>query len=423
MSLLGYLSRRLLLLSLNVSAGIFYLVYILYQWGLDDSTEFYLEQDMQWAKEILATEPQQGLPKNTEFKQFYLSDSSLPQQYKNQILANTNINTSTSTNTQSFFLQDEDHYHYGLYERLEDNTSLTVIHKFSVESSAEGMSLFEVSMLASLLLTIMMLIGAWLIYQRIARSMEFLLSAVSSESSGNATELAALPKPDFIEIENIVNALQEALNNLDNKNEQERLFIQTLSHELRTPMATIQVALELLLKKEVLKKELSENVREKIAIIFNSNKQMQHLSHQLLTLWTETKVEDKTEIDIEQQLLETINELDQAFDCQQRFIIKPLDNTNERLTAIGSVANVKLLLNNLCKNAIVHSDGPIQITLAAEQLTISNAKDASVERTVDPLVAGSGIGLIIATRAAEQLGWELTRQETEIEYQLRVVFN
>jgi signal transduction histidine kinase len=87
------------------------------------------------------------------------------------------------------------------------------------------------------------------------------------------------------------------------------------------------------------------------------------------------------------------------------------------------VANVKLLLNNLCKNAIVHSDGPIQITLAAEQLTISNAKDTDTERTVDPLVAGSGIGLIIATRAAEQLGWELTRQETEIEYQLRVVFN
>jgi signal transduction histidine kinase len=413
MSLLGFLSRRLLMLSLNVSAGIFYLVYILYQWGLDDSTEFYLEQDMQWAKEILATEPQQGLPKNTEFKQFYLSDSSLPLQYKNQILANT----------QTFFLQDEDYYHYGLHEILDDNTSLTVIHKFAVESSAEGMSLFEVSMLASLLLTIMMLIGAWVIYQRIARSMELLLTAVSSEASGNSDKLAALPKPDFIEIENIVNALQDALNNLDNKNEQERLFIQTLSHELRTPMATIQVALELLLKQELFKKEEHGNIKNKLSIIFNSNKQMQHLSHQLLTLWTETKTEDKKEIDIEQQLSEVINELDQAFDCQQRFIIKPVDHTNERLTAIGSVAHVKLLLNNLCKNAIVHADGPIQITLATQQLTISNAKDTNAERAVDPLVAGSGIGLIIATRAAEQLGWQLTTQETATEYQIRIVFN
>jgi hypothetical protein len=40
MSLLQYLSQRLLLLGLVVSAGIFYIVYILYQWGLDDSTEY-----------------------------------------------------------------------------------------------------------------------------------------------------------------------------------------------------------------------------------------------------------------------------------------------------------------------------------------------------------------------------------------------
>ena len=329
MSLLGYLSRRLLLLSLNVSAGIFYLVYILYQWGLDDSTEFYLEQDMQWAKEILATEPQQGLPKNSEFKQFYLSDTSLPQQYKNQILAN--INTNIRTHTQSFFLQDEDYYHYGLYERLQDNTSLTVIHRFAVDSNAEGMSLFEVSMLASLILAIIMLIGAWLIYQRIARSMELLLTAVSSESSENATELAVLPKPDFIEIEHIVNALQEALKNLENKNEQERLFIQTLSHELRTPMATIQVALELLLRKGALEKnvlnnKLTNNIREKIKIIFNSNQQMQCLSHDLLSLWSSTKSnlgDNKIleKIDIEYELNEVISDLDKAFMCKQRFII------------------------------------------------------------------------------------------------------
>lgn len=413
MSLLGYLSRRLLMLSLNVSAGIFYLVYVLYQWGLDDSTEFYLQQDMQWAKEILATEPKQGLPKNTEFKQFYLSDSSLPKQYKNLILP--------STHAQSFFLQDKYYYHYGLHQTFNDNTSVTVIHKFLVDSEAKGMSLLEVSMAASLLLIIMMLLGAWLIYQRIARSMQFLLAAVAPKPSEDPTSLVALPKPDFIEIENIVNALQEALSSLENNAQQERLFIQTLSHELRTPMATIQVALELLGKKE-----LNENVREKLAIIFNSNQQMQHLSHQLLTLWTDTKVDNKTEIDIPQQLIETIAELDQAFDCQQRFIIKPLGNRAEKLILLASQAHVKLLLNNVCKNAIVHSDGLIQIELSSNQLTISNGKarnvESEVERTVDPLVAGSGIGLIIATRAAEQLEWKLTCQETSTEYQIRMEF-
>ena len=71
MSLLQYLSQRLLLLGLIVSTGIFYIVYILYQWGLDDSTEYYLTQDMQWATEMLANN--QALPSNTQFRQFYLT--------------------------------------------------------------------------------------------------------------------------------------------------------------------------------------------------------------------------------------------------------------------------------------------------------------------------------------------------------------
>ena len=75
MSLLQYLSQRLLLLGLVVSAGIFYIVYILYQWGLDDSTEYYLAQDMQWAVEMLANN--QALPSNTQFRQFYLTDANL----------------------------------------------------------------------------------------------------------------------------------------------------------------------------------------------------------------------------------------------------------------------------------------------------------------------------------------------------------
>ena len=414
MSLLGYLSRRLLMLSLMVSVGVFYLVYVLYQWGLDDSTEFYLEQDMQWAKEILATEPQQGLPKNSEFKQFYLSDSSLPQQYKNQILPNTNI----ATNTQSFFLQGKDYYHYGLYEILEDNTSLTVIHKFSLDSSAEGMSLFEVSMLVCLLLVIMMLIGAWLIYQRIARSMELLLTAVSSESSGNSTELAALPKPDFIEIEKIVNALQEALNDLDNKNEQERLFIQTLSHELRTPMSTIQVALELLLKKEVFKKDLNENVREKLGVIFNSNKQMQQLSNDLLSLWGSTKVECKESISLEECIEQSICELDLVYSCKHRF---KLNNqmAGENFNILGAKTYVSLILNNILKNAVTHSDSQIIISYGSEELIVIN----ELNEELSEISSGrAGKGLIIAKRAAVLLGWSLVTNVDGGEYRYQLKF-
>lgn len=323
MSLLTYLSQRLFILALVLSVGLFYIVYILYQWGLDDSTEYYLQQDMLWAKELIDAE--QDLPNNTELKQFYLSDTSLPKAYKDLIQPQGYV--------QSFFLEDEYYYHYGLHEIRENNQSITVIHKFLVDSHAEGMSLVQISMVASLLLIAVMLLGAFLIYQRIARSMQLLLMAVSVEQKDNANKLIAVAKSDFVEIENIVHALQTAINDLEDTNAQERLFTQALSHELRTPMATIQVALELLLKKN-----LDDNIREKLGIIFSSNQQMQTLSHDLLSLWSSTKLDEintdkgkveinkktkisniiQEKINLKTELVQVVNDLDNAFSCKQR---------------------------------------------------------------------------------------------------------
>jgi signal transduction histidine kinase len=424
-SLLTYLSQRLFILALVLSVGLFYIVYILYQWGLDDSTEYYLQQDMLWAKELIDAE--QDLPNNTELKQFYLSDTSLPKAYKDLIQPQGYV--------QSFFLEDEYYYHYGLHEIRENNHSITVIHKFLVDSHAEGMSLVQISMVASLLLIAVMLLGAFLIYQRIARSMQLLLMAVSVEQKDNANELIEVAKSDFVEIENIVHALQTAINDLEDKNAQERLFTQALSHELRTPMATIQVALELLLKKN-----LDDNIREKLGIIFSSNQQMQTLSHDLLSLWSSTKLDeintDKRKVEINKktkisniiqekmnlktELAQVVNDLDNAFSCKQRFIINTIDSSLAdkkigKLEVLVHRPHLRLLLNNLCKNAIVHSDGDINIMMSDDEIKITNPKS---DKSIDPLVAGSGIGLILAARAAELLGWRLVVKDTPNQYQV-----
>lgn len=425
MSLLTYLSQRLFILALVLSVGLFYIVYILYQWGLDDSTEYYLQQDMLWAKELIDAE--QDLPNNTELKQFYLSDTSLPKAYKDLIQPQGYV--------QSFFLEDEYYYHYGLHEIRENNHSITVIHKFLVDSHAEGMSLVQISMVASLLLIAVMLLGAFLIYQRIARSMQLLLMAVSVEQKDNANELIEVAKSDFFEIENIVHALQTAINDLEDTNAQERLFTQALSHELRTPMATIQVALELLLKKN-----LDDNIREKLGIIFSSNQQMQTLSHDLLSLWSSTKLDEintdkgkveinkktkisniiQEKINLKTELAQVVNDLDNAFSCKQRFIINTIDSSLAdkkigKFEVLIHRPHLRLLLNNLCKNAIVHSDGDINIMMSDDEIKITNPKS---DKAIDPLVAGSGIGLILAARAAELLGWRLVVKDTPNQYQI-----
>lgn len=410
MSLLQYLSQRLLLLGIVLSAGLFYIVYILYQWGLDDSTEYYLQQDMQWAVEILANK--QELPKNTQFRQFYLSASADQSLLSNVLPKKFPKLLASNEDTEFFFIEDDEHFQYGLHQVLADGRILTVIHQFTTEGTAEGLSLLEISIAASLMLIAIMLLGAWFIYQRISLSMQHLLMAAQVKDS-------IVTGSEFSEIENVIITLKNALEDLEEKNEQERLFIQTLSHELRTPMATVQVALELLAKKE-----LNANVREKIEIIFNSNQQMQHLSHDLLSLWSNTPEDQTNEsnesIHLEEEIHQVINDLDKAFHCQQRFIINLERDHTETMNLVASKVYLQLLLNNLCKNAIVHSDGNICISIENSQVLITNDKS---QNEIDPLVAGSGIGLIIATRAAELLGWSIEIQETDIKYELRLLFN
>jgi signal transduction histidine kinase len=441
MSLLQYLSQRLLLLGLVVSAGIFYIVYILYQWGLDDSTEYYLTQDMQWATEMLANN--QALPSNTQFRQFYLTITDVT----DSDLAGASLNNSdtqslipeylpgnlpekysslliTKEKIEFFYLEDEIAFQYGLHQVLANGRSLTVVHQFSTEGAAAGFSLLEISISSSLVLIVIMLLGALFIYQRIARSMQHLLTAAQLTERPIVNENYAVADKEFIdkefiEIDNIAVTLRNALEDLEAKNEQERLFIQTLSHELRTPMATVQVVLELLAKKE-----LADNVREKLEMIFNSNQQMQQLSNDLLSLWSSSEERNVSEhrevLNLEEELGQVIDELDKAFNCKSRFIINSQHNNCGVVNVLASKTHFRLLLNNLCKNSIVHSNSQIYISAGEQKIIITNDKN---QAEIDPLVAGAGIGLIIATRAAELLGWKIKIIETDSTYELRLLLS
>jgi len=397
-SLQKYLSQRLMLLALIISVGLIAIVYNMYEWGLDDSSEFYLLEDAKWAEQIISSEIE--LPDNNEFRHFYLSINSLPKKYISQL--------DEALDTHFFFLEDERNSYYGLQYRLDKGSQLFVIHVFPIEANGEGVSLLQVGLMMSAGLIALMLLAALAIHQRIAQSMQSLFRV------SNASQFDITSVNDFTEINTIVNALTKLIADLDNKNKQERLFIQTLSHELRTPMATIQVALELLFKKE-----LSEKVTNKLEIIFSSNKQMQSLSHDLLTLWSDTKVENNEIIDIEHSIDLSIAELDQVFSCKNRFDISTLDKTTNSTYVKATNLHLGLLLNNLIKNAIVYSDGKIKVRYDRHHIEIINNKS---EHRVDPLVAGSGIGLIIATRSAELIGWKLEIEQTSTEFKVSVLF-
>lgn len=151
---------------------------------------------------------------------------------------------------------------------------------------------------------------------------------------------------------------------------------------------------------------------------------MQQLSNDLLSLWSGAQTAHSKEawenVDLKKELNEVRSEFNKAFACTQRFRINtPQENCKPTVVRVFR-PHLRLLLNNVCKNAIVHSDSLIDIFIEKQQVTISNAKN---QKAIDLLVAGSGIGLIIATRAADLLGWSMIIDETDAEYKICLKFS
>lgn len=433
-SLLRYLSQRLLLLALLVSIGMSYMLYNLYNWGLDDSTEYYLWQDVLAARQSLADEA--PLPLSNDFKQYYLIDKNQadlwPAAYQSEIKkalkAALNTEAGNKPFSHYFYQQTMTSFRYGVIAAVNAERYVLVVHNFQDdEQNITGLSLLEVAALSTLSLIVIMSLGAWLIYVRLARAIKQMKRNALPDSKHRKEYLPT----GFSELDAVTSALRQAIEQLEDKRLQEKKFIQTLSHELRTPMATIQVATEIMsqiLKKSAdeLPSDVAQKLQNKTDVVFNSNHKMQHLASELLSLWKDSDqsvTASPQMLDISVLLAEVLAELDQAYQCQQRFVVNSALASGSVWATVGK-DYASLLLHNVLKNAVVHSQGTITIDLDEQGMTISNAKadQDSDAMQQEPDLAGFGLGLMIAGRAAELLAWTLEISDTPEQYQIQITF-
>lgn len=382
-SLRFYLRSRLLLLGLVVSLPIILLVFSLYELGLDDATEGYLKEDIKYAKHQLN---KKGiLPEETEFRMYFLGLDTLPAPFKKAV--------NNPRYFPYYIWQTEKAIYYGLSEPF-GGERLYVFHKFSLEEGIIGIQLETIILGFICLILILMIVGASLIYRRIAKSMTYLNEISHSSQILNSNHDQA----EFTEIKHISQALKASIAHLEKKATHERYFIQSLSHELRTPMAVIQVAVELLRKQ--IKSSGDNRISEKLSTIFNANLKMQSLSNNLLSLWSEIEHQEKSKINIKQVINQCIKELSQQYEFKSRLRVCFPD---EDLIVDASLFAIELVLVNLIKNAIIHGDGDIEIKLAHQYIFITNRVSSSSTTNSESV----GMGRFIIEQGVECLGWRL----------------
>lgn len=223
-----------------------------------------------------------------------------------------------------------------------------------------------------------------------------------------------VPHNASAELEVIADALNDYLQRNDRFVERERVFIDSASHELRTPVAVIAGAAEIALQQP----QLPDAARGQLVRIHRTSRDVEQLISLLLVLAKDPArlARSSDRVELEQLIPEIVDD--------HRHLTRDKDLQLEVASMapceiVAPLPIVQAAIGNLLRNAIEHSDrGRIVIRLEApatvviddpghgmtpEEISVIYAKVARGGGGRD----GGGIGLDLISRLCEHLGWHL----------------
>jgi two-component system sensor histidine kinase QseC len=266
----------------------------------------------------------------------------------------------------------------------------------------------------------LLLLPAWLI---VGIGLQPLRSIAEQIEARAGSDLTALPDSPYRELSPLVDAINRLMMRLSQRIEREHEFLTDAAHELKTPLAAIQINAHLLLSRSVAEQparsaEAGQGLREGVA-------RATHMVHQLLA-FERARAEPSMEPLPQTELGGLVRSRLAAAAplAMQRGIEIEFQAEGEWAMALH-VESMAALLDNLISNAIKYSpeNGRVMVGLAEEadgyRLTVRDQGPGVAEglrqkvferfyRVPGQEQSGSGLGLAIAERAAERNGGTIT---------------
>ena len=240
----------------------------------------------------------------------------------------------------------------------------------------------------------------------------------TSEQVNNLDPLFKLEKLDEIGSKDEIGVLIKTFNTLLEKtfiaSKSQKQFIENASHELNTPLTSLRLQIEQLLKKDDINKEIITSIQEDV-------NEIQSTIEALMALETVTKNDISDEkVNVNAIVEEVINNSDIQF------------INNETITVFSNSKILKVMLNNLIGNAEKFKEKEIRITLDR----INKKPSLVVEDDgvgIDPenydLIfnpfwqeddsrtrnkGGKGLGLSIVKNITLRYGWNISVDKSEL---------
>lgn len=268
-------------------------------------------------------------------------------------------------------------------------------------------------MLVSGLLVVLVagLVIAWGL-GRITRPLSRLAADISQLQPDRNDQHLAIDDSATSELVIIADALNDYLRRNQRFVERERVFINSASHELRTPIAVIAGATELALAQDA----LPAAARTQMNRVRNTAREVEQLISLLLVLAKDPARLGATSdrIALHQLLPELVD--DHRHLTRGKDLVLLLE-TMPACDIVAPVAIVQVAIGNLLRNAIENSDrGEIHVGLQADAtVVIEDPGHGMSPEEISALYAqvardgreGGGIGLDLISRLCEHLGWRL----------------
>ncbi|MCA0395618.1 MAG: HAMP domain-containing histidine kinase [Proteobacteria bacterium] len=263
------------------------------------------------------------------------------------------------------------------------------------------------------LVSLLVLWGA----DRLVRPLTLLAARIESLEPDKPGQCVDVPESASTELVVIAESLNDYLRRNDSFVQRERAFIDTASHELRTPIAIIAGASGIALEQP----GIPASVRGQLARIRHTSADVERLIAMLLVLAKDprrlAKVADRIALDrLVGEIVEQHVHLTRGKDLEIEVAPSP------GVEVVAPVPVVRTAIGNLLRNAIENSDrGTITVRLEPPAtVVISDPGHGMSPEEVSAIYArlargggdriGGGIGLELIARLCEHLGWTLDVQ-------------
>lgn len=301
-----------------------------------------------------------------------------------------------------FFGNNDNHYHLYKIPNYADHYLLAEVSKELLIRPIRPYLLWFLSIFTLLVSAMAVWLG-WKMSRKLIAPLTHLAELVHQTKPDHLPNEFAKDYPNN-EIGKLADTLEESMTQIKAFVDREQHFTRDASHELRTPIAIVKSAAELLSRESTLPSASKEQVER----ILQASNNMQQTIESLLSLARESSDKHKDTLCLLPLVEKCVINHHHLLESKSVEVDIDIESNTQITVNVGAI---EILLANLISNAFHHTQqGVIKITGKANQITVSDSGPGIDENISDKVLnamvkgknsQGFGIGLSVVKRLCE----------------------